>query len=251
MDRTALPPLRWPFLLGFALGGFFDGILLHQILQWHHLLSLVPGVASLEAQVLWDGLFHLLMYALAGLGIWGLWRRGLPGGARLLGGLCLGFAAWHLADSVLSHWLLGIHRIRVDAANPLAWDLGWLAVFGGGPALLGWALLRRGGDGGAAGWRTAALLAAVVLGSGAWALRPPPGQPLTVALFRPGLAPEAVEAGIERLGGRIVWAGPRLDVALIDLPETRRWALYGAGAVLVSGAGVPAGCLGWSRTVSG
>lgn len=27
------------YLLGFALGGFFDGILLHQVLQWHHLLD--------------------------------------------------------------------------------------------------------------------------------------------------------------------------------------------------------------------
>jgi uncharacterized membrane protein len=27
------------FLLGFALGGFFDSILLHQILQWHNLLT--------------------------------------------------------------------------------------------------------------------------------------------------------------------------------------------------------------------
>jgi uncharacterized membrane protein len=26
-------------MLGFAFGGFFDGILLHQVLQWHHLLS--------------------------------------------------------------------------------------------------------------------------------------------------------------------------------------------------------------------
>ncbi|WP_223252480.1 DUF2243 domain-containing protein [Paracoccus mutanolyticus] len=32
---------------------FFDGILLHQILQWHHLLSLVPGMADLRLQVLW------------------------------------------------------------------------------------------------------------------------------------------------------------------------------------------------------
>jgi uncharacterized membrane protein len=26
-------------LLGIGLGGFFDGIVLHQILQWHHMLS--------------------------------------------------------------------------------------------------------------------------------------------------------------------------------------------------------------------
>jgi uncharacterized membrane protein len=26
-------------LLGLGLGGFFDGIVLHQLLQWHHMLS--------------------------------------------------------------------------------------------------------------------------------------------------------------------------------------------------------------------
>ena len=32
-------------VIGFSLGGF-DGILLHQVLRWHHLFSLVPGVTS-------------------------------------------------------------------------------------------------------------------------------------------------------------------------------------------------------------
>ncbi len=41
-------------VLGFALGGFFDGIMLHQVLQWHHFLSLVPGEAlrDIRAQIL-------------------------------------------------------------------------------------------------------------------------------------------------------------------------------------------------------
>src|SRR4051794_15960674 len=35
---------RWAgYLVGLAMGGFFDGILLHQVLQWHHLLSLVDS----------------------------------------------------------------------------------------------------------------------------------------------------------------------------------------------------------------
>ena len=78
------PWFRWGAVLGFALGGFFDGILLHQILQWHHLLSLVPGIDDLRMQVLWDGWFHALMYviALAGLaGLWRLHRRGAGSGA--------------------------------------------------------------------------------------------------------------------------------------------------------------------------
>jgi uncharacterized membrane protein len=38
------------FWLGFALGGFFDGIILHQILQWHHLLSGVAPTATMVAR---------------------------------------------------------------------------------------------------------------------------------------------------------------------------------------------------------
>jgi uncharacterized membrane protein len=30
-------------VLGFALGGVSDGIMPHQVLQWHHFLSPVPG----------------------------------------------------------------------------------------------------------------------------------------------------------------------------------------------------------------
>ena len=106
MDRAHPPfPLRWALLLGFALGGFFDGILLHQILQWHHLLSLVPGVDGVAGQVLWDGLFHALMYVLGALGLWGLWRaerRGghLPG-RPLAGGLLLGCGLWRVVGSVV------------------------------------------------------------------------------------------------------------------------------------------------------
>jgi uncharacterized membrane protein len=35
VSRTRLPGL----FLGIGLGGFVDGIVLHQILQWHHLLT--------------------------------------------------------------------------------------------------------------------------------------------------------------------------------------------------------------------
>ena len=44
-QRPAGDCLKWPGLwVGLSLGGFFDGILLHQILQWHHLLSGVDAV---------------------------------------------------------------------------------------------------------------------------------------------------------------------------------------------------------------
>jgi uncharacterized membrane protein len=52
------------FTLGFAFGAFFDGILLHQVLQWHHLLSLVQGdlYRDIRVQILADGLFHAAAY---------------------------------------------------------------------------------------------------------------------------------------------------------------------------------------------
>ena len=84
MGRTATPnrsaraePVGAAFLLGFALSGFLDGILLHQILQWHHLLSALEG--DLRFQVVADGWFHVAMYAVAAAGLWRLWLR--AGGA--------------------------------------------------------------------------------------------------------------------------------------------------------------------------
>ena len=57
-------------LIGFALGGFFDGIVLHQILQWHHLLSNLDGPlgTDLRFQITMDGFFHLLMYLVGAVG---------------------------------------------------------------------------------------------------------------------------------------------------------------------------------------
>ena len=55
-------PISAGILFGLGLGGFFDGIVLHQLLQWHHMLTSagVPAdtVDGLELNTLWDGLFH-------------------------------------------------------------------------------------------------------------------------------------------------------------------------------------------------
>jgi len=247
--------VKWGATLGFALGGFFDGILLHQILQWHHLLSLVPGIDDLRLQVLWDGYFHLLMYVIALAGLAGLWRAqrrspfawGLP----LAGALLVGFGLWHVIDAVLSHWLLGIHRIRIDSGNPLAWDLGWLVVFGLAPLVAGWRWMKgRGGvtGGGMRGAGAAMLLlGAFTTGAGAWALLPPPGQNLTTVVFHPGAEARDVFAALDAVDGRLVWSDRKMGVVVMAVPKHRRWDLYRHGALLVSGSGAPAGCFNWSR----
>ncbi|MDB5683625.1 MAG: hypothetical protein JWM75_1323, partial [Sphingomonas bacterium] len=65
-------PTTAAFVIGLALRGFFDGILLNLVLHWHHLLSLVPGdtFRDLRVQVYADGLFHVAVYAIAVSGLW-------------------------------------------------------------------------------------------------------------------------------------------------------------------------------------
>lgn len=236
--------------LGFALGGFFDGILLHQILQWHHLLSLVEGIGGLRAQVLWDGAFHAAMYVVAAVGLWGLWRAyrsGRPVARERLGAALLaGFGAWHVIDAVFSHWLFGIHRVRLDVASPLAWDIGWLVVFGLVPIALGIALNRGGGGGGGVpGRRSLAGLALLALLAGGWAARGPATEFSTV-VFRPGMDLAGTVAALDAVGARMVDGWPGQGVLVVDVDPSARWALYRHGALYVSGTG-PAGCLDWSR----
>lgn len=240
-------------LVGFALGGFFDGILLHQILQWHHLLSLVPGVGDLRAQVVADGAFHAIMYLVAIAGLAQLWRAraGLaaPGaGARLLGWVLAGFGAWHVVDALLSHWLLGIHRIRLDSPTPLAWDLGWLGAFGLVPLALGLSLARarRRLPAGMPGQGPAMGLALVLAASGTWAARAPADADTALVVFAPGRSDGAALAAIAAADAvpltrtRGLWA-----VAWRN--DARPERLYRRGALFVGTGPLAAGCLAWSR----
>jgi uncharacterized membrane protein len=241
---------RAAWLTGFALAGFFDGILLHQILQWHHLLSLVraPGLADPRAQILADGLFHVAMYllALAGLALFWKERRGLAtsgSGRTVLAGLLAGFGVWNIVDAVLFHWVLRLHHIRLDTPSPVTWDVIWLVAFGLLPLALSLAVgrssLRPPGSG------AAAAVALLVVISGVAALRSPPGGFVT-ALFRPGLTPAQTFDAIAASGGLLVATDASGQVVVMRLPPgASRWRLYAHGALVVGGAG-PAGCLAWT-----
>jgi uncharacterized membrane protein len=135
-------------LLGVGLGGFLDGIVLHQLLQWHHVLSRehpMTTVAGLEVNTFWDGLFHVFSWIAVAVGVGLLWsarRRSNRLGGRALTGLVLaGWGLFDLVEGLLDHHLLQIHHVRDDVANPLPWDIGFLIL---GAALLvgGWALYR-------------------------------------------------------------------------------------------------------------
>lgn len=247
MRHARVGGFRWDgLLLGFALGGFFDGILLHQILQWHHLLSALDG-RDIRFQVAADGYFHALMYLLAAAGLWLLWRGGEPAARRpgLPACMLAGFGAWHVLDTVLSHWVLRIHRIRMDSPDPLIWDVGWLIAFGLVPLAVGWLLLKRGRGGGSL--IAPALATVLALGAGATALRPAPTGFATV-LFAPSVTPAQALTAVTAIGGRPAWTDPTGQVVVFEARDVQRpFRLYGQGALLVSRSGLPAGCFDFAR----
>ena len=143
-------------LLGVGLGGFVDGIVLHQILQWHHMLTATGDhpadtVAGLETNTLADGLFHAATWVFVLVGIVVL-RRAWASGRRAptvrsqIGGLLAGWGLFNLVEGLIDHLLLGVHHVRDDLGGPLGWDLGFLA-FGAALVAGGLALARGQGTG--------------------------------------------------------------------------------------------------------
>jgi len=150
---AAPPSTAAGLLFGLGLGGFVDGILLHQILQWHHLVSNVEAfpvttVAGLEVNTLMDGFFHTITWVLvlaASIVTIVAWRRGrlAPNWSFHFGLVLVGWGIFNLVEGIVDHQILQIHHVRDDLGGPLSWDLGFLA-FGVLLIVGGWVLYRRG-----------------------------------------------------------------------------------------------------------
>jgi uncharacterized membrane protein len=130
-------------LLGVGLGGFLDGIVLHQILQWHNMLSSrVPptDLVAMKYNMVWDGLFHAFTWIATATGIGALWRAGprtdIPGATSIfVGSMLLGWGLFNLVEGFLDHQVLGLHHVH-PGTDQLAWDVGFL-TFGATLAMAG------------------------------------------------------------------------------------------------------------------
>jgi uncharacterized membrane protein len=140
-------------VFGFGLGGLADGIVLHQILQWHNLVSeQVPTTsqAALEANLFWDGVFHASTLVVLLVGFVLLWRgwerhdRATGNLSALTGLVLVGWGAFHVVDQVVFHELLNLHNIREGVDNAGLYNWGFFAI-GLGLAAIGWLLLRSRG----------------------------------------------------------------------------------------------------------
>jgi uncharacterized membrane protein len=241
------------FILGFAFSAFFDGILLHQVLQWHHLLSLARGelFRDIRVQVLADGLFHVTSYFLAVGGLVLLWRhrQSEPSDRIVLAWAVFGFAAWQFVDVILVHWAIGLHRIRVDVPSPLRWDIGWLIVFGVLPLIAGlWLLSKAPQSGDHAGRSSRVILSLATLCAGALAALPLGGA-ATVVVFKDGIDPAAAFVAVASAGGQVIWSAPSAEIMIIDAAASGTPNLYAGGALLVT-SGAWLGCYTPSSAVA-
>jgi uncharacterized membrane protein len=146
------PLISAGLLLGIGMGGFVDGILFHQILQIHNMLSAKrpPNtVVNIETNMVWDGLFHAFTWTVTALGLLMLFRAGrradVPWSGRiLLGAMIAGWGLFNLVEGVIDHHILHVHHV-VERLGVSVWD--WV-VLGSGVVFLviGWLMIRSVSD---------------------------------------------------------------------------------------------------------
>lgn len=145
---TTKPLVTAGVLIGIGMGGFVDGILFHQILQIHNMLSArVPTDDLIGAKVnmVWDGLFDAADWLFTAAGIVALWRANdradiLHSGQVVVGAVLLGWGLFNLVEGVIDHHVLQLHHV-VERLGPSVWD--WLFLtFGATLSATGAGLIR-------------------------------------------------------------------------------------------------------------
>jgi uncharacterized membrane protein len=121
-------------LIGIGLGAFFDGIVFHQLLQWHNMLSgPVPPttVDNLRINIFWDGMFHAFAWIVLVCGLSLLWTTARRGGPdlqtrALVGAVVFGWGLFNLIEGTVNHHILEVHHV-VHGDHQLFADLAFLA----------------------------------------------------------------------------------------------------------------------------
>jgi uncharacterized membrane protein len=125
-------------LLGIGLGGFLDGIVLHQIVHWHQMLSAQVPPETIEAMrrnMSADGWFHLVTWLATLGGVLVLWTgiRGpgrLPATRTLIGYMLVGWGAFNVVEGVIDHHILELHHVRDLPTHIVFYDWAFLILSG-------------------------------------------------------------------------------------------------------------------------
>jgi uncharacterized membrane protein len=131
---SPVPLTNASIILGIGLGGFIDGILLHQILQLHEMFSAkiaATDYVGKSINMFWDGVFHFFCFVVVLTGIILLWK--LSGrtdinrsGKLLAGGLLIGWSLFNIVEGILDHHLLKLHNVVEFSTNHTPGNLAFL-----------------------------------------------------------------------------------------------------------------------------
>ncbi|HEX8334444.1 MAG TPA: DUF2243 domain-containing protein [Segetibacter sp.] len=133
---SPVPLTTASMVLGIGLGGFVDGIVLHQILQWHEMLSnKIPATEYIGKSVnmFWDGVFHAFCLIVVLIGVillWKLlWRKDVNRSGKLLsGGLLLGWGLFNIVEGIIDHHLLKLHNVVEFSSNHEVGNYSFLGI---------------------------------------------------------------------------------------------------------------------------
>lgn len=147
-SRTLRPNVRSGIFLGIGLEGFVDGILFHQLLQIHNMVSHrfpKTSVVNMEINMFWDGIFHVFTFAMTLAGIVMLFQaHKVPlvhwSARAFVGANLFGWGLFNLVEGTLNHHILHIHHV-VETHGESLFDAAFLAS-GGVFMILGWLLIH-------------------------------------------------------------------------------------------------------------
>jgi uncharacterized membrane protein len=131
------------FILGLGILGAVDGIVFHQLLQWHHLVD----HPNHPFEIFSDGIFNTLVAVLlvsGGIKIFLDFRKNqLSNNSRVFfGALLTGGGAFNLLEGLINHHLLKIHHVKPGDPYELLYDLAFLLV-GAILVMMGWRITRN------------------------------------------------------------------------------------------------------------
>lgn len=134
--------------IGIGMGGFVDGILFHQIFQFHNMLSAkIPTDTLVGAKVnmVWDGLFHSLVWIATAIGIWLLWKAltrpaAVVSGKALVGSILMGWGLFNVIEGVIDHHILNLHHVY-ELMGQSIWDYAFL-TWGALMIAVGWPMRK-------------------------------------------------------------------------------------------------------------